>query len=364
MLNEYWSSGNQPQAPQFSQTPSNFNQPIYAGFWIRFLAYNIDVILVLAIMILLGFGIQILIPDSKAFIVNNKETILSLGVLVYFIVFMSLFGATPGKRLLKLKVLRNNFTKLSFSRVLLREFIGRIIASLILISYIAVGLTKRKRGLHDLIADTVVLRPSPPGKLEMPLIILLFFSPLIGLAIMLFLTIYRPSMVSNQTSEANIQSVSLTPSQESKGFGDFIKQLPSVKTEPGLRSEDYNARNVTSEFMYAALRYQAQKNTFPWINNPSSISLSSTEITESINKLIQDNDLKNNFVSINSNIFPDIFLTSTQNAISVCFQPKSQTLQSDPETKYNITGGLQNGCPSSNQSNTLCYYCLASNTLK
>lgn len=68
------------------------------------------------------------------------------------------YGATFGKMVMKIRVYKENEERLSIIDVIYRETIGRYLSSLILfIGYIFIGIDNRKRALHDMLCDTVVL---------------------------------------------------------------------------------------------------------------------------------------------------------------------------------------------------------------
>ena len=70
-----------------------------------------------------------------------------------------IYSQTIGKMLLKIKVEKINDEKLTLADVFYREFIGRILSSaLLLLPYLAVAVTDKKQGLHDYIANTVVVK--------------------------------------------------------------------------------------------------------------------------------------------------------------------------------------------------------------
>jgi uncharacterized RDD family membrane protein YckC len=72
-------------------------------------------------------------------------------------------GATLGKKLLNLKVCKANDEKLSLFTVVYRESIGRYLSGLILfIGYILILVDSRKRGLHDILSDTLVVYDVEP----------------------------------------------------------------------------------------------------------------------------------------------------------------------------------------------------------
>lgn len=84
------------------------------------------------------------------------------GIIVWWL-YYSLFEssswqATPGKRLLGLKVTDVNGVHINFKRASAR-FFGRLLSSAILgLGFLFVVWTKHKQALHDLLANTLVLR--------------------------------------------------------------------------------------------------------------------------------------------------------------------------------------------------------------
>jgi len=80
-------------------------------------------------------------------------TILNLGVLA------GLTGMTLGKWATGLRIEKGDGSDLSIGRAFLRHFVGYPLSFLILgIGFLMAALTVRGRGLHDMIAGTVVVR--------------------------------------------------------------------------------------------------------------------------------------------------------------------------------------------------------------
>jgi len=69
-------------------------------------------------------------------------------------------GATVGKRAVGLRIVSADGTRMSFGRATGRHFAKSLITPLIpfAIGYLMAGFTDRKRALHDMIADTVVVK--------------------------------------------------------------------------------------------------------------------------------------------------------------------------------------------------------------
>ena len=69
-------------------------------------------------------------------------------------------GATLGKQALGLRIVRADGARLSFGRATARHFLKVMITPLVplAIGYLMAAFTARKRALHDVLADTLVIR--------------------------------------------------------------------------------------------------------------------------------------------------------------------------------------------------------------
>ena len=117
----------------------------YAGFWARLAAYLIDYFII---------GIICWVISLFGLFGNILRYVI---LAVYLIGFWGAAGQTPGKAALGIKIVRLDGKNISFSDAILR-FIGYIASSIILlIGFLMIGWHEKKRGLHDLIAATVVI---------------------------------------------------------------------------------------------------------------------------------------------------------------------------------------------------------------
>jgi len=79
----------------------------------------------------------------------------------YGALMITAYQATLGKMAVGLRVERTSGERIGFGRALLRE-ISKILSAIILgIGYFMVAWTQKKQGLHDKIADTVVIEKDP-----------------------------------------------------------------------------------------------------------------------------------------------------------------------------------------------------------
>ena len=132
-----------------------------AGFWIRLLAYIIDgVLLTLAFALVWplvsGEAITDYWQSTEAF---SPGDVFSLVLnLVYYTGAIAIWSTTLGKRPFGLYVVRTDGSRLSAARALARYLAYFLSAFTLGIGFILVGLRQDKRGLHDLVCDTVVIQ--------------------------------------------------------------------------------------------------------------------------------------------------------------------------------------------------------------
>ncbi len=133
-----------------------------AGFWIRFIAYAIDGTIVGFIQLAIGW-----LFESLLFIMGEGQVALAFvsGLLaltisfVYGVYFIGYCGQTPGKMLLRIKVIRRDGATMTYGRAFVREVPGKFVSGILFgIGYLMVAFDSQKQGLHDKIADTYVIK--------------------------------------------------------------------------------------------------------------------------------------------------------------------------------------------------------------
>jgi uncharacterized RDD family membrane protein YckC len=143
-----------------------------AGFWIRFLAIFLDIVITGVIGMVVGtvffaalaaiVGLLADDPTVLAFLVVSMYMLMLLVRLLvgvsYETWFVGRFGATPGKMTLGLKVVRADGGNVTYLRAFARYW-GKILSFFtLLIGFIMAAFDSEKRGLHDHICDTRVVR--------------------------------------------------------------------------------------------------------------------------------------------------------------------------------------------------------------
>jgi uncharacterized RDD family membrane protein YckC len=76
----------------------------------------------------------------------------------YEAIFVAQMGATPGKMALGMKVVRPDGSRVDIGRAVGRYFAKLLSMMILCIGYIMIGFDPEKRGLHDMICDTRVVR--------------------------------------------------------------------------------------------------------------------------------------------------------------------------------------------------------------
>jgi uncharacterized RDD family membrane protein YckC len=156
------------------------NEVRYAGFWIRFVASFLDTLfLALPVAILIYFlsdgnwfdfsiyqqNIQMAMSGNPHALDHQPHTsftwelIFEISVLVVTMLFWKRWrGATPGKKFVHIKIVdAKTFQDINNKEAITRSFGYIVSTALFLIGFLMVGVRKDKRGLHDLLAGTVVI---------------------------------------------------------------------------------------------------------------------------------------------------------------------------------------------------------------
>jgi uncharacterized RDD family membrane protein YckC len=136
----------------------------YAGFWIRFVAYFIDSIVLGIVQIILAFLFGTLFgTGGNSGVRQVAASIINVLVLViawFYFAYQesSSKQATLGKQAMGIVVTDFNGQPISFSRATFRYFSKILSGVILLIGFIMAAFTEKKQALHDIIAGTLVLK--------------------------------------------------------------------------------------------------------------------------------------------------------------------------------------------------------------
>jgi uncharacterized RDD family membrane protein YckC len=162
-----------PMAPVIPVLPESY----YGGFWIRVAAYLIDGLLVgvvtVPIFLLTIFpSVASVIHQAESNQEPGPEVMAALIGSVGFFALLAFCGhwlyealltssswqGTIGKRILRLKVTDDGGNRIGFGRSTARFFAKILSGWIMYVGFIMVAFMERKRGLHDVICGTQVLR--------------------------------------------------------------------------------------------------------------------------------------------------------------------------------------------------------------
>jgi uncharacterized RDD family membrane protein YckC len=150
------------RAEQVVRRPPRAERPIYGGIATRAIALATDAALTIVVFMSI-VGVAALVASlvgslRPAWLVGallGSGWLLVVGA--YFVLFWSAAGQTPGMRLLRLRILGPEGRPLSVGRSLVR-LVGLVLAIVPLFAgFVPVLFTRRRRGLPDLLAGTVVV---------------------------------------------------------------------------------------------------------------------------------------------------------------------------------------------------------------
>jgi uncharacterized RDD family membrane protein YckC len=169
--------------PVYAQAPTSQ----YAGFWIRFVAYLVDGLIVgipmtaiiVTVVLIFGAGsiatlkslpsnpdpdqIQAQLIPMIGALIGAYAMFIAGAIVISWLYFAMMESserqATFGKAMLNLRVTDANGNRLSFGHASGR-FFSKIITGMVpfFIGYIMAGFTQKKQALHDFIAGTLVIR--------------------------------------------------------------------------------------------------------------------------------------------------------------------------------------------------------------
>ena len=137
----------------------------YAGVVTRAIGLALDVIIAQALA-LLGFGVLAVIAtlvSSSRF--DTAEQLVAAGgwalsVAIYFVLFWSLTGQTPGMQLMRIRVVGPDGEPPSVPRSIARFVLLILCIIPLFLGFAPVLFDDRRRGVHDMLARTLVLYAS------------------------------------------------------------------------------------------------------------------------------------------------------------------------------------------------------------
>jgi uncharacterized RDD family membrane protein YckC len=142
----------------------------YGGFWLRVVAYIIDTIILnvafSALASVMGMGMMLpwaIDPDmAMAFGMSSilgYIVIMQVGTWLYYALLeASSLQGSLGKKALGMVVTDHDGQRIGFGRATGRYFAKILSGLILLIGFFMIGWTRRKQGLHDMLAGTLVYK--------------------------------------------------------------------------------------------------------------------------------------------------------------------------------------------------------------
>jgi uncharacterized RDD family membrane protein YckC len=158
------------QSTRQEQGKEQAKEYVYASIWRRFCAAVFDVLLAAAILspatILLLWVMEAYHSEIGLSEYKSRTAVGTAAVLLWIVCFglycasaeSSVHQATPGKRLLKLKVVSTSHGRLSFHQASWRYYAKFLSTFALLVGFAIAFFHSRKQSLHDMIAGTLVVR--------------------------------------------------------------------------------------------------------------------------------------------------------------------------------------------------------------
>jgi uncharacterized RDD family membrane protein YckC len=148
--------------PDALDEPSQSSQP-YAGIVTRTVAFALDIAILQGGLLIAGIVVGLIVeafgdfsPDVNSLSVALAAIGWFLAFTTYFSTFWSLTGQTPGMRALGIRVTATTGERLTPRRSILRVACMIAAALPFFAGYLLILIDDRRRGLHDLVARTVV----------------------------------------------------------------------------------------------------------------------------------------------------------------------------------------------------------------
>lgn len=252
---------NTPKSSSHSPTSGSVE---YVGFWRRFAAMVYDSILVMLMMFVITFVLFFLGLNDLASLVG---LILGVGYVVGFWVYRD--GQTPGKMLLKAKVVPEEGKNITWVTAIIR-YLGYILSGIIIyLGFIWVAFDKKKQGWHDKIARTYVVSTGKPhgfvygfgiflGVAGILLGILSIVAIIVGM--ILFASSEKGQGFMKMFSDKNMQKVmmnSVECTQECKGEAD-AEECTKMCVQDKLKEQGITEEELQKSLMESGVLNEEQ----------------------------------------------------------------------------------------------------------
>ena len=270
----------------------------YAGFGRRFLAYFVDalIIFIITAVIQTSMGNN---PFLALQNVNSLEeaqqmqkttsTSLSsmmalLAALAYFMIFyVNYDGATPGKKLMAIKLVRDDGSKVTYPVVFIRYLATFVSAITLGVGYLWMLWDKKNQTIHDKLANTVVIKTKAKPKIAVGLLIMflyiVFFGSYVAASVYVGYSLGMKELESNATSSGDLQKYIQEMNPEAKVHYDNSSLLfqEMISSEDPKEIKSLNDQNISE--LKKAIELDPENpeiwnqlgNAYTWISSTGSL---------------------------------------------------------------------------------------------
>lgn len=169
-MTEYEEDLNDPEHAPGQVPPTEKNPVQYraAGFWIRLLAFVIDLLIIAGLNAII-WNSALSGSNHASFLYkvwHANKLFLGLTGAFYFILMTRYFQQTLGKMILGIKVVQQGGEPLSWVTVIFRELVARSLSQLmgLNLGYAVCWFNAEKRCAHDFLSDTWVVFEKPASE--------------------------------------------------------------------------------------------------------------------------------------------------------------------------------------------------------
>ena len=229
----------------------------FGGFWIRFAAATIDSVIMGGLTVLgavvLGV-LGLLVGYGKEGAVGGYFLSAFFGGWLYpALSESSSRQATLGKRAVGVIVTDTAGRRISFGRATGRVF-SKILNGLTLgVGWVMVGLSAQKRGLHDLIAGTLVVKHGPTRSNVVAAVVCCVAAiPLFGIMLAIAVPgLLRARMAGNETAAiGSLQAINSAQQAYLQACGGYAPNLPALASPTRFLSADLTGAGTVSKSGY------------------------------------------------------------------------------------------------------------------
>ena len=164
-----WDAGSSTAMPaQAMARAERMRAPVFAGFRIRLAAKAVDWVVLYGLgtlveRLVVAFAFNGTTPapadwPSMWRLLMYTGTINTVVAIIYHVYFTAIHEGTPGKRVLGLRLVRADGSRVKTGRVIARYFAEALSTITFLAGYVMAAFDEEKRTLHDYMCDTRVVR--------------------------------------------------------------------------------------------------------------------------------------------------------------------------------------------------------------